>query len=172
MPVELLCPPEHDEAPASPNDSETLYAFDVLLAGDQVGLSGYGGGLRYWNRKAEPVDFATWVRLTEVGDAEYGPTAMHYRVLARTRVGAYVVSTVWLGIDHGWGRGVPIIFESMVFAIEQWDSEDFGLTDLDMERYPTEDSAMEGHADMVTLVRLTAVQPPGVDATPTLEFPA
>lgn len=26
------------------------------------------------------------------------------------------LSTVWLGLDHGWGGGPPLIFETMLFA--------------------------------------------------------
>lgn len=33
-----------------------------------------------------------------------------------TRVGDYWVSTVFLGLDHNWGRGRPILFETMIFA--------------------------------------------------------
>ena len=53
------------------------------------------------------------------------------------------VSTVWLGLDHGFHGGKPIIFETMVF-----DKEGTG-EDLDQDRYTTEQQAREGHAAMV-----------------------
>ena len=53
------------------------------------------------------------------------------------------VSTVWLGLDHGWG-GPLEIFETMVFPKKG--SGD----DLDMERYATEAEAIAGHERMVT----------------------
>lgn len=52
------------------------------------------------------------------------------------------VSTVWLGIDHNWmGRGLPIIFETMIFG---------GPYDQAQERYATELAAQEGHMRTVT----------------------
>jgi len=33
-----------------------------------------------------------------------------------TRVGPYFVSTIFLGLDHQWGNGPPILFETMVFV--------------------------------------------------------
>lgn len=55
----------------------------------------------------------------------------------------HVVSTVWLGLDHRFGYGPPLIFETMVFA-----SED-SYMGLECDRYSTEAAAIEGHARMV-----------------------
>lgn len=41
------------------------------------------------------------------------PTA---RIIAKEYVGKVYVSTVFLGIDHGSGTGLPILFETMVFG--------------------------------------------------------
>jgi len=47
------------------------------------------------------------------------------------------VSTIFLGMDHNWfDDGPPLLFESMVFG---------GPLDGDTYRYPTWDSALEGH---------------------------
>ena len=46
------------------------------------------------------------------------------------------VSTVWLGLDHNYGEGEPLIFETMVFASKN----DRG--DLDMNRYSTKEEAL------------------------------
>jgi len=59
----------------------------------------------------------------------------------------YRVSTVWLGLDHQWNGGDPLIFETMVFG-DNWN-------DVDQVRYTTEAEAAAGHADMVTLVAAT-----------------
>jgi hypothetical protein len=111
----------------------------------------------YYDRKAQPITLGRWVVLNELGDPEYGPTGMHYKVLGRTRVGPYVVSTVWLGIDHGFGRAAPIIFESMVFSAEPVIEHEGGMhrQDFDMDRYATEEQAYAGHEQMVTVVRST-----------------
>jgi hypothetical protein len=53
------------------------------------------------------------------------------------------VSTVWLGLNHNFGRGKPLIFETMIFPHEgEWH-------ELDVQRYATETEAKEGHARMV-----------------------
>lgn len=54
------------------------------------------------------------------------------------------VSTIWLGLDHQYGDGPPLIFETMVFHGER-------SADLDMERYSTLAEAEAGHARMVAL---------------------
>lgn len=65
--------------------------------------------------------------------------------VGRTVVGEYVVSTVWLfGIDHGWGDGPPIIFETMVFGGDHGE---------ELRRYCTEEQAMRGHLEAVDRLR-------------------
>ena len=55
------------------------------------------------------------------------------------------VSTVWVGLDlRLLGDGPPLIFETMVFNIEDEDP-----TDNNMARYSTEQQAIEGHKRMV-----------------------
>lgn len=65
----------------------------------------------------------------------------------------YWLSTVWLGLDHRFGDGPPLIFETMVFP----NSDD--LHDLDMERYSTEDGARQGHEEMKAKWSYPVVQP-------------
>lgn len=50
------------------------------------------------------------------------------------------VSTVWLGLDHRFGEGPPLIFESMVFG---------GEYDGYARRYSTFEAAKEGHENIV-----------------------
>jgi hypothetical protein len=74
---------------------------------------------------------------------------LDYKRVARTTVSnaseSFDVSTVWLGIDHGFGDGAPTIFETMVFRSGKW-------TDLECARYATEAEARKGHATMVATV--------------------
>ena len=49
------------------------------------------------------------------------------------------VSTVFLGIDHSFGDGPPLLFETMIFG---------GEHDEDVERYSTWDEAEVGHKKM------------------------
>ncbi len=51
------------------------------------------------------------------------------------------VSTVWLGLDHSFGFGPPLIFETMVFDR----LNDGSSADLDMDRYSTLEDAELGH---------------------------
>lgn len=53
------------------------------------------------------------------------------------------VSTVFLWLDHGWGGGPPILFETMIFG---------GEHDGYQDRYCTHEEVLEGHAKAVKLV--------------------
>lgn len=55
------------------------------------------------------------------------------------------VSTVWLGIDHGFGSGRPLIFETMVFA--------HGRGGEFQTQYSTLEEARLGHKMMVKKCR-------------------
>lgn len=99
----------------------------------------------YYDRLGRPIwDLFEWARLFEMGYS--------YRCVAVTRWNqggkSYRVSTVWLGLDHGWGGGRPLIFETMIFtsdeAIDTW-----------CDRYSTEDEARAGHNAVVSLLKAT-----------------
>lgn len=88
----------------------------------------------YYSRRGEPISFRQW---TELRDE-------HKRV-AYTEIGEVeVVSTVWLGIDHNFFGGPPLIFETVVFG---------GPFDMTQKRYSTEAQALAGHDQMVARVR-------------------
>lgn len=38
------------------------------------------------------------------------------RIVAQTRIGGVFISTVFLGIDHSFDGGLPLIFETMALA--------------------------------------------------------
>lgn len=63
--------------------------------------------------------------------------------VASTRVGEAMISTIFLGIDHSFGIGPPLVFETMVFG---------GPLDQKMERYTSWDAAIDGHAAMLKRV--------------------
>jgi len=52
------------------------------------------------------------------------------------------VSTVFLGIDHGWGTGKPILFETMVFMDNDWGG-------IYQHRYYTYEDALVGHKETI-----------------------
>ena len=91
------------------------------------------------NNVAIPVDLLTWASwLEKAGDR---------RRVADTSITSDIrVSTIFMGLDHSWGRGKPLIFETMVFG---------GVLDNEMDRYSTWEEAEAGHASMVKRVNET-----------------
>ena len=66
--------------------------------------------------------------------------------VAKDMVGLFLVSTVFLGIDHNfYGDGPPLLFETMVFHDN--------LVDLFCDRYSTAAAARIGHASVVEQLR-------------------
>lgn len=87
------------------------------------------------DREVVPSDVMTWAKFFEDFDN---------RVVAKTKVGDDVeVSTVFLGSNHRFGEGPPLVFETMVFG---------GELDEEMMRYSTYDEAEAGHKAMVARV--------------------
>lgn len=80
-----------------------------------------------------------------IGEAEAAALyASDDRVVARTHLrDGTLVSTVWLGIDHGHGDG-PLIFETMVFPHPA-----ASMIDADCRRYATAQEAVAGHDETV-----------------------
>jgi len=87
----------------------------------------------FYTREGNPIfDSAKWAKIFESSD----------RIITQTNIAKNrLVSTVWLGIDHNFGSGEPLIFETMVF--------DENRAELDIDRYSTEVEAKAGHAAMV-----------------------
>lgn len=76
-------------------------------------------------------DITKWAKWYEAAD----------RTVAYTVVDTHeVVSTVFLGSDHQWGIGPPLLFETMVFG---------GNDDGFMSRYSTWQEAEQGHEAIV-----------------------
>jgi len=78
-------------------------------------------------------DLMTWAKWFETAD----------RHVAKTNIGDVKISTVFLGLNHNWGSGPPLLFETMVFG---------GELDGEQERYSTWDEAEKGHKRMVERV--------------------
>lgn len=84
----------------------------------------------------EPADLFVWARWFEASG--------RLRQIGQTQIGEAEVSTVFLGIDHSFGHGRPLLWETMVFG---------GSLDKEMYRYETRQQAMKGHEEMVERVR-------------------
>ena len=62
------------------------------------------------------------------------------RCVALDESGTTWISTVFLGIDHNWGKGPPVLYESLV----ERDGEE-----ATTRRYHTRQEALEGHRALV-----------------------
>jgi len=69
----------------------------------------------------------------------------HY-IVALNNIGNVKISTVFLRIDHQYGDGPPILFETMIFG---------GQYDDYQQRYSTWEEAASGHRVAVALVSET-----------------
>lgn len=65
------------------------------------------------------------------------------QVIKKTKCGPYLISTIFLVIDHGFD-GVPIHFETIIFC----DDQDDPLANF-QERYKTYEEAILGHEKLV-----------------------
>lgn len=104
----------------------------------------------YYDKDGIPLSAEAWVSL--LGD-------MSYRRIARTKVlsaadpsKSFDVSTVWLGLDHSFGDGLPVIFETVVFA-------EGSSADETCQRYHSVEAARAGHVETVTVVAATLEDP-------------
>lgn len=86
--------------------------------------------------QAAKVDLHVWAHWFE-NDAN--------RRVAYTEINSEVtVSTVFLGLDHNFGGGPPVLFETMIFG---------GPKDEEMWRYSTWDDAITNHEMIVKKMR-------------------
>jgi hypothetical protein len=92
----------------------------------------------YYDRQGRPLGMTEWGE--KHADKDYLIVAQHW-------VRGWMVSTVWLGIDHGFGMGrAPVIFETMIFPPGDETEEDESTgSERYAERYATEEAAQAGH---------------------------
>lgn len=95
----------------------------------------------YFDKHGERIDAERWGELHD--DDEYVRIGLDiYPSLADVRddpldpAPIATVSTVWMGINHRFGPGDPLIFETMIFG---------GEYDSACQRYCTEAEAADGH---------------------------
>lgn len=93
-------------------------------------------------KKAVQCDMMTWANWYE---------KTKDRHVQDERVGEMRISTVFLGLDHSFGEGPPLIFETLVLG---------GPLDQEMERYSTWEEAEKGHRAMVEKVKKCSSAPP------------
>ncbi len=71
------------------------------------------------------------------------------RQVALTHLSDATVSTVFLGLDHGFYAGRVLLFETMVFG---------GNLDQQQRRYGSWEEAENGHEEMVSMVAAQSCQ--------------
>lgn len=123
------------------NDAERLELPHVIPEGEGP----FGDELRehgYYDRSGNNISFRDWARLCAWDEKN----DLNYKRVGGTTVGPYWISTVWLGLNHQYGTGRPLIFETMVFSKEE--------SDLACHRYATEAEAIAGHERVVEEVSL------------------
>lgn len=91
----------------------------------------------YFDKQGRPISRDEWAKRFANFD---------WKRVARTELfgGSVMVSTVWIGLNHQFGDGPPLIFETMVFG---------GPLDGHDMRYSTEGQAIVGHELMVRKVK-------------------
>lgn len=103
----------------------------------------HDGEPMYCDRSGQPITMEEWSNLL----------LDHENVIVKkTIVGHAEVSTVWLGLNHNYWSGPPLIFETMIFRVNVTPHNIFGRVELlhdDLwdyqERYATEEAALAGH---------------------------
>ena len=87
----------------------------------------------HYGMDGEHITFCRWGRLFEDGYPNGN------RIIGKTSIGnRWLVSTVWLGLDHSFGHGPPLIFETMVFRPGKW-------SEHECIRHATLKEAQEAH---------------------------
>lgn len=81
----------------------------------------------------EETDLMTWAKWFETSD----------RVVANDVIGDTTVSTVFLGMDHSYTEGPPVLYETMVFD---------GSFDGYQDRYETQEQALVGHGYITAMI--------------------
>jgi hypothetical protein len=89
------------------------------------------------NGNVQPCELLTWA-------AWFEDNREKRRLAHDVLPGAVEVSTIFLGVDHDFGSGPPLIFETMIFG---------GPHDQYQERYSTKAQALDGHARAVAMAR-------------------
>jgi hypothetical protein len=69
------------------------------------------------------------------------------RHVGNNMIEGHHVSTVWLGLEHGFMGGEPLVFETMIF------SEHEPRTHIYLDRYSSWDKAVQGHEEAIEWVR-------------------
>jgi hypothetical protein len=88
------------------------------------------------NHKLIKTDLITWIKFFKNFD----------RIVKQEDIGNTKISTVFLGIDHNFGKGKPLLFETIIFG---------GEHDQYQDRCSTWEQAEKMHQKAIDLVKNT-----------------
>jgi hypothetical protein len=99
----------------------------------------------FFDRQGNPINTAEFTGLMQTNTEDY-------RRVAEDEINGVRVSTVWLGIDLGFGSGPPLIFETMTFPANPENPASSDWNDR-CWRYATEAQAVAGHEAICAQLR-------------------
>ena len=83
------------------------------------------------------------IRSTIVDCGEWLEENPERKAVRQEKIDDVFISTVFLGLDHAWNSGIPVLWETMIFG---------GEHDQYQERYTSYEDALEGHQIALNLV--------------------
>jgi len=84
------------------------------------------------------------VKATDLEYSEWCKDYSNRKVIGKTNIAKSFISTVFLGLDHSWDGGLPLLWETMIFSDDE--------NDLFQERYTSQESAVYGHERAVMAI--------------------
>lgn len=80
--------------------------------------------------------------------SKWSTTNLKDKCVKKDRIGHSLVSTVFLGLDHSFDGGTPVLWETMIFG---------GKEDMYQDRYTSYEEALVGHQKAINLVKKNTV---------------
>lgn len=123
---------------------EALNGLDVppILPGQQPPPV----GATYYNPQSKPISLEQWIH-------EFQPATFGHAPGRTELADGTMISTVYLGLNHSHGDGLPLIFETMI----RFADDEFGPWQW---RYATAEAAGAGHEAIVAVAREALARPP------------
>lgn len=129
-----------------PRNEEEQICFDILSYFRLTHITFFDIGFDiYCDWDGKPIRLWEWVF----------KGAMMNKHVGDDIVNGYRVSTVWLGINHGYLEGEVVIFETMVFSVEGENKDDISQKwECEfLQRYSTYEEAVEGHKKVCEIAK-------------------
>lgn len=96
--------------------------------------------MAYRDRRGKVITRERWCELIEMPG--------YSQLWTRTFDETITISTIWLGMNHNFGQGEAMIFETQVFEVQEFEEP---ARSVRQERYATEEDALKGHFHLVAV---------------------